>query len=63
MRAVRVGYMESCLAFLDANQNGAPDLLEDAQPTSSSGGGITLFGTNGAKTTSTRVRPPVLARF
>ena len=57
MRALRIGYMESCLAFLDANKNGAPDLQEEAQPTSSTGGAITLFPPNGAKTTSAPVRP------
>ena len=56
MRAVRVGYMEDCLAFLDANANQRADLQEQAQPTSSAGGAITLFRSSGDKTTSGQVR-------
>jgi hypothetical protein len=54
--ALRVGYMESCLAFLDDDGNKLPSLQEDAQPTSSDGGSITLFRAGSNEPTGAQIR-------
>jgi hypothetical protein len=56
MRAIRVGYMENCMAFLDDDGNKLPSLQEEAQPTSADGGAIALFPAGSTEPTPAQVR-------